>query len=55
MRMVCADCGCRFEEEEAGCIYEHIDFWGGGCTEMIMACPKCNSDAIDEEESEEEE
>ena len=51
---ICDDCGCRFEEKDAGCYSEHIgDFWGSACYQYFMVCPECESDNIGEEDEEE--
>lgn len=50
---ICHDCGCRFEEKDAGCYTEHYgDYWGSPCYQTFMVCPECKSDDIGEEEEE---
>lgn len=59
MRYVCGDCGCKFNEEEAGTHKELVgEFWGAPAYQEFMNCPECSSDCIEEycgEESEDEE
>ena len=59
MRYVCGDCGCKFNEEEAGTHKELVgEFWGAPAYQEFMNCPECSSDYIEEydgEESEDEE
>jgi rubredoxin len=55
MRYQCANCGCVFDEEDAGRRTEHEEFWGAPCSIVYNVCPECGDDISDEDEYEEEE
>ena len=50
--MYCYDCEKEFAEEEAGAVYDKVDFWGGTCSLMTPVCPFCGSENIGEKEDE---
>lgn len=56
MKYKCYNCGCIFDEEDAGERQENVgDFWGSPAYQSILVCPECDSDEIDETDEEEDE
>lgn len=55
MRYKCANCGCIFDEEDAGTRTEHEEFWGAIVPIYYSVCPECGEDISDEDEYTEEE
>jgi len=49
MKYRCCNCGCIFDEDEAGERVEHEEFWGAIVPITYMTCPECDEDISDEE------
>jgi hypothetical protein len=55
MRYRCANCGAELEEDEVKTIEDpRGEFWGMPCSETIYVCPVCGTDALEEEDKENE-
>lgn len=56
MRYECKDCGCIFDEEDAGSEASFAGYYGDQeAYEYFMVCPECESDNFEEYEEPEEE
>lgn len=55
MRYKCWNCGCIFDEDEAGKRTEHEEFWGFISSITYNICPSCGEDISDEDEYTEDE
>lgn len=54
MKLKCEDFGKTFDEADAICISDTVDFWGGSCSlPSFPVCPFCGSENIGEDEEEE--